>query len=170
MSSSNWTQNINGKQHGWSELEGRWIRVRYSKVGASVVMSRKALRAALKKGERGHEMHCFFATGLREDKSNGVMEAIVQKNHTFIRWSGDNFYTKYSNGIRVKEFIQGYDEHAPILFNRDGNYVLELGPVAPSNLPGKRAGQSGSNKRKPPTKTTRKSRAQVAAEFQAAGA
>lgn len=165
--SSDYTTNINGKQHAWSEVDGKWLPVRYSTKPASVHISRRALKAALRKGERGHEAHCFFATGLREDKTNGVVEAIVQKTHTFIRWSGDAFFTKYGNSVRIREFIQGYDEHAAILFDQNGNYTMELLPVAPSNRPGARKGQSGTSKRRPPSKTTRKSRAQVAAEFQA---
>ena len=167
MSSSEYTQIIKGRQHARSDLDGKWLSVRISKKPATVSMSRKALRAALKKGVRGDEGHCFFATGMMEDKTNGVMEAIVQRNHTFIRWAGTNYFMKYSNGVRVKEFTVGYDRGAPVLFDQNDNYVLELGPVAPSNYPGARSGQTGSNRRKP-RKVERKSRAQVAAEFMAA--
>jgi len=141
---------INEKPHIWSKLMERYLPVRDSKTAYSVRFPKRVLTWAARHGTPEDHYSCVYALAWSKDSElTGVVESAVRTNHTYLRFVGDLYWTKFTNPAEIKQIIRQFDERGAAVAFGD-TFTISLTPVQDSQKQGYRRGMSGTNSTRRP--------------------
>jgi len=121
-------------------LDGEWYYpVQDATEDITIVLSRRACQAGVRKGVANDPHHCHYATAFMEEKEAGVLSVYVRKSYTYLRLKRHpGAFIKYMNPNYVRDYIQEFDERAGRAVHFGDDMTCELMAVPESQRQGYR--------------------------------